>query len=170
MIIPTTSRAFTLLETMVAVTVLLMALVGPFTIAQQSLKSAYYARDQVTAYYLAQEGIEYVRAMRDQNYLTTQPWLTNLAPCTSPLVCTVDMPNFTLPATCPNGVCPALMVSAAGGLFNQNSGTPSKFTRKVTITSVAGMPSEMIVSVTVSWTSAGISRTFSLQERIFDWL
>lgn len=159
---------FTLLETLVAVAVLLMALLGPFTIAQQSLRSAYYARDQVTAYYLAQEGIEFMRAMRDENYLAGNDWLTGITACAdSP--CTVDMQNFSF-AVCPNGACPALLISSAGGLFNQTSGTQSKFTRRVTLTPVPGMPSEMIISVTISWVSSGIPRAFSLQERIFNWL
>ncbi|MEK7063499.1 MAG: hypothetical protein AAB955_02290 [Patescibacteria group bacterium] len=162
-----TLSAFTLLETLVAVAVLLMSLLGPFSIAQQSLKSAYYARDQVTAYYLAQEGLEFVRAIRDQNYLSGSSWLTGISTCTA-VQCTVDMPNFVY-ATC-SGPCTALKVSAVGGLFNQANGTPSKFVRSVSLMNVAGDPNQVIVTVTVSWISAGISRTFSLQERLFNWL
>ncbi len=42
-------RAFTLIETMVAISVLLLSLVGPLSIASKSLQSAYAARDEVTA-------------------------------------------------------------------------------------------------------------------------
>lgn len=161
-------KAFTLIETLVAVSILLMALVGPLTIAAQSLRSAYYARDQVTAFYLAQEGIEYVRAVRDQNYIGNQSWLTGISECQGAL-CTVDFPNFTH-QVCPNNICSPVLVSSTGGLFNQTTGTASKFTRAVTITPVPGASDEMIISVTVSWTSTGINRTFSLKERIFNWL
>ncbi len=163
-----TFTGFTLLETLVAVAVLLMALMGPFSIAQQSLRSAYYARDQVTAYYLAQEGIEFVRAIRDQNYLGGSDWMTGLASCTG-APCTVDMPNFVL-AVCPSGNCERLKVSPTGGLFNQSTGTDSKFTRRVQLTPVVDAPHQMIVTVTVVWTSSGIPRSFSLQERLFNWL
>lgn len=163
-----TAPAFTLLETLVAVAVLLMALTGPFSIAQQSLKSAYYARDQVTAYYLAQEGIEYVRAHRDQNYLSGQPWLSGIDVCVETL-CTIDFPNFAH-AVCANNQCAPLRVSANGGLFNHATGDPSKFTRTLTLLPVADMPEEMIISLTISWTSAGVDRSFTLQERIFNWL
>lgn len=161
-------QGFTLLETLVAVAVLLMALLGPFAIAQQSLRSAYYARDQVTAYYLAQEGIEFVRAIRDENYLSGEDWLTGIAACTDQ-PCTVDMQNFEY-ELCPNGVCPPVRISAVGGLFNQSTGEESKFTRRVTLTPVQDMPDEMILTVTISWVSSGIPRAFSLQERIFNWL
>lgn len=164
-----TRTGFTLLETLVAVAILLMSLLGPFAIAQQSLKSSYYARDQVTAYYLAQEGIEFVRAIRDQNYLAGASWLDGIGPVCTDVLCQVDYPNFTYEA-CTNGACTPLRISTAGGLFNHATGEPSKFTRTVTLTPVAGNPESMIVSVTISWRSAGVSRVFTLQERLFDWL
>src|SRR3954462_3848275 len=62
-------RGFTLLETMVAVSLLAVAIVAPMSLTAQSLASAYYARDEVTAFYLAQEGLEVVRNIRDNNIL-----------------------------------------------------------------------------------------------------
>ncbi len=163
-----TVPGFTLIETLVAISVLIMSLVGPLAIAEQSLRSAYYSRDQITAFYIAQEGIEYIRGVRDQNYLTNNPWLTGVTDCDGAL-CVVDFPNFTH-TVCPNGVCPPVLVSAAGGLFNQTSGTPSKFTRTLTLRQVDEAPDQMIVSVQVAWVSGGITRSFVLEERIFNWL
>lgn len=64
-----TEKGFTLIETLVAISLLMVALVAPMTLAAQSLTAAYYARNQVTAFYLAQEGIEIVRAVRDANII-----------------------------------------------------------------------------------------------------
>lgn len=161
-------KGFTLIETLVAISVLVMALVGPLTIAEQSLRSAYYSRDQITAFYLAQEGIEYVRAIRDQNYLEGRSWLTGVSNCTN-TNCTIDFPNFVHSA-CTNNVCTPLLVSANASLFNTVSGVPSKFTRSVSLIPVSGQPNQMIIKVTVSWASGNIQRSFNLEERIFDWL
>jgi Tfp pilus assembly protein PilV len=60
---------FTLIEAMIAVTILTFAIAGPLTSASRALVATEVARDQLTASYLAQEGIEYVRAMRDDEYL-----------------------------------------------------------------------------------------------------
>lgn len=66
----TSKRAgFTLIETMVAITIITLAIAGPLVIANSAIVAARISRDQLTASYLAQEGIEYVRAMRDDNYL-----------------------------------------------------------------------------------------------------
>ena len=63
-------KGFTLIETLIAITILTLAIAGPMVTASRSIVAAQTARDQLTASYLAQEGIEYVRAMRDNEYLT----------------------------------------------------------------------------------------------------
>ena len=62
-------KGFTLIETLVAITILTLAISGSFFTANNALVVASIARDQLTASHLAQEGIEYVRMMRDDAYL-----------------------------------------------------------------------------------------------------
>ncbi len=167
-----TKRAFTLIETFVASAILLVSLAGPLSIAAQALRSSYYARDQVTAFYLAQEGLEYVRAKRDQNYLASpaQPWMNGLMTgevCTAPAVCTIDFPNFTH-RVCVAGVCAPILVDQTTFLFNTQTGVPSLYTRKLSISQVNA--DEVSARVTVSWVSAGINRTFTISENFFNWL
>lgn len=71
---------FTLVETLVAISILIIALTGPLAIIAQSLKTSQFSRDEITAAYLAQEPIEYIRNMRDQNGLresNSSNWLRN---------------------------------------------------------------------------------------------
>jgi prepilin-type N-terminal cleavage/methylation domain-containing protein len=65
----TKQKGFTLVETLVAISILMLAILGPLSIASAGLRNSLYARDQITAFYLAQEGIEYVRYERDDTYL-----------------------------------------------------------------------------------------------------
>ncbi|MBX9765608.1 hypothetical protein K2X83_03130 [Patescibacteria group bacterium] len=166
-------RGFTLIETFVASAILLVSLAGPLSIAAQALRTSYYARDQVTAFYLAQEGLEYVRAKRDQNYLASpaQPWMTGLMTgeqiCTAPAVCNVDFPNFTH-LVCVGGVCAPLRINQDTFLFNTALGNPSLYTRKLTLTQVSA--DEVNAKVTISWVSAGINRAFTISENFFNWL
>ncbi len=77
------SRGFTILETLVAIAILIIAITGPLAIVAQSLRSSYFSRDQITAYYLAQEAIEYVRNTRDtfgldQTSHSGEDWISTL--------------------------------------------------------------------------------------------
>ncbi len=63
------NKGFTILETLVAITIILIAITGPLDIIANSLKASYYSRDEVTAFYLAQEAIEYAKNQRDNNQL-----------------------------------------------------------------------------------------------------
>lgn len=65
-------KGFTLIETMVAITILTVAVSGTFFVANSSINASSIARDQLTASYFAQEGIELVRQARDNNYLITK--------------------------------------------------------------------------------------------------
>lgn len=99
-----TVRGFTLIEAMIAVTILTLSISGPLYTANSAIVASMIARDQLTASYLAQEGIEYVRAMRDYEYLaayhlggasvSADAWsnfLTGIEDnCLSPLFCTLD--------------------------------------------------------------------------------
>lgn len=62
-------RGFTIIETLVAITVLTLAITAPLLIITQALRASYYSRDQITAFYLAQEAIEYIRNVRDETTL-----------------------------------------------------------------------------------------------------
>lgn len=55
-----------MVEVLVAITILLLAIAGPMTIASKGLQSSYFARDQVAAYMLAQEGVEIFTALRNE--------------------------------------------------------------------------------------------------------
>src|SRR3989338_5015518 len=78
-------EGFTLVETIVAIAILAIAMVGPLSLAQRGLNASIYARDQITSFYLAQEAIEYVRNRRDTNNLNSLSggalWLSGLDNC-----------------------------------------------------------------------------------------
>lgn len=65
-----TPHGFTLIETMVAVSILALSVAGPLFTASRVLVATEISRDQLTASYFAQDGIENVRATRDDAYLT----------------------------------------------------------------------------------------------------
>lgn len=65
----TENAGYSLIEVLVSISVLLIAIVGPMTIASQGIKSAAFSLEQNTAFFLAQEGIETVIALRNDSTL-----------------------------------------------------------------------------------------------------
>lgn len=170
----TPMRGFTLVETLVAITVVVTAMVGPLFAVQQSLNASRTAREQLIASSLAQEGVEYIRGIRDNNYLYlfenpgTISWLyrvdgTGGTDCRAPAVCVVD-PTRNTQST---NVTPLYIDSI--GLYNQaSSGTPTGYTRTVQLSAVSA--TEMLVTVTVTWTSKGQQRNVTVREYLHNWL
>ncbi|HZS42646.1 MAG TPA: type II secretion system protein [Candidatus Paceibacterota bacterium] len=171
---------FTLIETLVAIAILILAIVGPLTIASNSLNSAYYANDQVTAFYLAQEGIEYLRYLRDANFINQlssngATWDTGMTGCTSSSLCGLDSSNvFTggkILVTCGNNIasCP-VQYDSSTGLYHQGSayGT-SPFYRTIQVQQINS--NEDKVTVTVYWSVGNLKApaSFQITENLFNW-
>ncbi|MDP1624898.1 MAG: prepilin-type N-terminal cleavage/methylation domain-containing protein [bacterium] len=176
----TKNKGFTLVEAMVAISILSLAVTGPLVIAQKGIGSAVYARDQITASYLAQEAVEYVRNVRDTNRIEGDPWLTNLFNCLETGAgqrCTIDA-RFKDPSVegaitaCPPGLCPILMIGTEHNLYGYGTGEgwrATPFTRTVYVDNRI-FDREAMVSVTVEWSTSLFApkRTFTVKEYLLD--
>jgi Tfp pilus assembly protein PilV len=64
-------EGFTLIETLIAVIILIVSVVTPLSIASQAIIYSATARDQIIASNLAQESIDFIRNERDRSALNT---------------------------------------------------------------------------------------------------
>jgi len=166
-----THRGFTLIETFVAISVLLLALVGPLTIATRGLTSAAFARDQVAAYYLAQEAVELIRNKRDNNFLSGYEWTTGLDGCFAASGCFVDSVNIDpIFAQCSSSGCLPLRKSLTTGFYSYIPGSEtalSPFTRTIHMERISD--DEISVSVDISWRTGVLTKSFTVQDNLFNW-
>lgn len=176
-------KGFTLIETLVAVLLLVTAVAGPLTIASKGLSAAIIARDQMVAFYLAQDAVEYVRFVRDSNKLAGTAWLTgtvSLDACQGAAGCTIDQStNPPTIAACPAQGCDLILkhddgVVGSSKYFtyvtsdSNNKVTPQRFRRTVTITTPAA--GEAILTAQVSWRAqSGATRFVTVRENLYDW-
>lgn len=161
------NTGFTLLETLVAISILLLSISAPLTIASRGLAASFVARDQITAFYLAQDAIEFIRNTRDNNFLSDANWLNGFSDLIGAPF-TVDTIDGDM-TPCPLGVCQALNYNDSNGFYSYGSGDPSIFTRSVSIQTTDDNTDEIIVSVTISWSTKTFDRTFSVKENLLDW-
>lgn len=60
-----TQSGFSLVETLVAITILLIVIIGPMSIAATAARSTSFSSEQVVAFFLAQEGAEIAQKARE---------------------------------------------------------------------------------------------------------
>jgi hypothetical protein len=166
-------KGFSLIEALVALGLLISVIGGTLVVAERGLMLASEARDKITAFYLAQEPIEYIRYLRDSNRLSgVGGWTDGFSGCLGDS-CGVDPINDkVLPCTdasMPPG-CNLLLDPANGQYTHTDTAGngPSKFNRTVSI-SEAVSDTEIDIEVTVTWPGRFNPKSFVLRDRIFNW-
>jgi prepilin-type N-terminal cleavage/methylation domain-containing protein len=167
---------FTLVETLVAISILVIVIVGPISIAARSMQGAYFSNEQVTAVFLAQEGLESIKRLRDDqalrvfedNQINDDSWAwynALLASCRNENEgCDLEISPTSGASTYRNcgggGNCQLRFNSTGGrsqdfvryGYSTQSGWGPSPFTRVITVESVQGGAAVEVTS-RVTWSS-----------------
>ncbi len=193
-----TMKAFTLVETLVAITVMTLATLAPFAAVQQVLRASNISHDELVASSLAQEGIEYVRFVRYTNWLrsdehggtgTYKPLMglngQNGPDCRNTRRCLIDARKAPYTssnvlqgvAACGRSGQPACtkLYRTAAGLYTQDAsesnGTVNEQTEFTRTVSVFDHSAEgyVTVTVTITWTDRGTHRII-LSEDLYNWI
>ncbi|KKQ99532.1 MAG: hypothetical protein UU11_C0002G0106 [Parcubacteria group bacterium GW2011_GWF2_40_69] len=172
---------FTLVETLVAISILTLSIVATFTAVQNGIQNSTIAKDQTTAFYLAQEAMEFIKNKRDENALKsisgeTNNWLTKLSfepndPCYFGRACRVDLTannNDEIVYCGSNNFsdCPVLNQNTVTSLFGYSSDAdwePSIFKRGIKFREISS-GTEVEVTIEMSWTSRWGTKSFQVTE------
>lgn len=181
-------KGFTLIETLVAVAILMITIGSAFGLAPQGLIGARFAKNQTTATYLAQEAIEVVRIIRDNSMLFSpnqndpMNWLGSLNECVDTW-CTLNAIEPRLYPCTDSPICPPLLVIESnegvtygnGDIFSLDPSVKSTiFTRQVLVTRISNNKigrddTEVLVTAKVIWKEGLVSKTTEVQTTMFDW-
>jgi prepilin-type N-terminal cleavage/methylation domain-containing protein len=178
---------FTILETIVAIMVLSLSISGAFSAVQQGLSQSIIAKDEVSAFYLAQEAIEIIRNKRDSNQLfrienpgTPNTWLYGIAqdatdPCYFDKICQTDAisTNFSYCGVSWDS-CSVLKQDSNSYIYGYGSGSDTNFKREIQIERVRddinGNPVEIAVTVRVSWFKGLLPFRFEAKTILLNWI
>lgn len=152
-----TKKGFTMIETVIAFGVLVAAILGPVTLVAFSLAQAQSSQNKLIATNLGQEGLELVRAIRENNVICTafDPTVTWNTDPTGDLPLgesnkrfTVDANDrvtaptepyavrcgFSTPRPIVDTTCDTRPLNLnANGVYTYGAGTPTPFQRCITI-------------------------------------
>lgn len=190
-------KGFTLVEALVAVSILALSIAGPMYTASQALIAAQNARYRLTAAYLAQEGIEDVRLLRDNMYLvryqsgagtaTADSWSDfktamtvggcgtgNSACILDPSAGTVGVnsaTSYTLQpcVIAPSNTCKALYLDTTDNRYKpSNSGAGVAYNRTIQASPV-GAGDEITITSTVTWSFHNKISTVTVTDHLTKW-
>ena len=179
---------FTLIETLVAVSIFSVSILGLLVVLSGGIADTGYAKKKIIAAYLAQEGIEYMRNMRDTFVLydpsgTQNGWNAfwsrlSGASCPAASGCYFDDRNLDygdhsepmkdiLVVACGSS-CPGLLYDGGSGKYGYVSGTGAGFIRQIRAVQVS--PNEIKIFSTVSWVQSAGNSSMTFSESLFNWL
>jgi len=159
-------NGFTLIEVLIAIFLITTGVIGAFTLIQQVISSISVSSSKLTAAYLAQEGIEIVRNIRDTNWLEQREppileWDEGLD--VGDWEADYETQNLTQPYT---GDGDFLNIDA-NGFYSYSLGIPTKFKRKISIEKPN--PDILRVSAQIQWEERGRTHTIEVRENFYKW-
>ncbi|MEF8847019.1 MAG: prepilin-type N-terminal cleavage/methylation domain-containing protein [Candidatus Paceibacterota bacterium] len=175
--IKTSSKSgFTLVEVLAVIFVITVGVTGVYSLMQTTMTSSNLVSNKLTATYLAQEGVELVRYVRDSNWLemrgdpdSTISWDQGF-PSES-----VDEQNYEIdyqelgkddPDLTPcNGVCRYLEVNDQG-YYGYNIGKDTRYKRKIALKNDGD---KIKVKVKVIFNHQGKEYSIKVEENMYKW-
>lgn len=170
---------FTLIEALIAITILTTSVVAPLSLASKSLVASGIAERKIVAYYLAQDAFEYVINKKLTNKLNSETnFLVGLDDCkisSSALTgCTIDTITGDVKLYNENA---GKIYKGADGDYNHTStsGEDTGYTRSIKIREVTSggtgdaIVLEAVVEVEVKWSRFGSSQESVLRSHITNW-
>lgn len=153
---------FSLLEVIFAILLLTTAILAVFSLIGQSISFLSFPSQSLLASYLAQEGIEIVRNIRETNWIKGESWDSGLPP--SPPYYGLDYQSQSLPSP---GCSEEGYLKFDGNFYRCSSDPNSPFRRKVSLTKKGDNVLE--VKVEVSWQERGKTHQVTNQTRLYNW-
>jgi len=163
-------RGFTLLEVIIATFILTIGAVGVFTLVTHTTRFSSTATNQLVASYLAQEGVEIVRNIRDTNFVRIRKgvpgatWKDGLTGCAA--MCEADYNDSSLT---PVGSLNQLLLNGIRYTYDSGVPSPFPFARNIAVT-INGPDTKMDVLVEVSWQERQTTRSVKAATELYKWL
>lgn len=158
------NSGFTLIESMIAIALIVSGITGLMVLVNRSMGFSSTAFNELAAANLAQEGIELVRNIRDNNWTQQKNWLTGLQDGTYQ----VDYLDTELIEYGEKRIKQPLFFDEIDG-YNYTTGNPTFYDRRIELKAINS--NELMVKSIVTWSAKG-GKNFEtvVEDHLFNWL
>lgn len=160
-----------MLESMIAITIATIGIMGLLTLLSQALSLNRVITDQYAGSYLAAEGIEITKNLIDNNIKKGSAWNEGFAvgQCYEFDYETYDINEAQkLGSVCPDAGVTALKFDTLTGFYGYQGGETTRFFRMVQITPVGA--DEVKVNSIAKWTTRGGGEfSLNVEDHFFNW-
>jgi hypothetical protein len=155
-------RGSFLVETMVALSLVLVGILGMVVLLTRSLQLTANVTQRAVAAYLAAEGIEVMKHLIDVDIAKGEGWTPGDLPSSFEV-----QYNSAAPIALSGNARP-LRLDAVGGLYSYDEGSsPTPFRRAIAVTMVGD--DEVRINSVVTSTLRGTNETINLEDHFFNW-
>jgi len=175
------------MEVIVVIFIISIGLVSVLSLVTQNVKVEYVNKNMIMASQLAQEGLELVRNVRDNNWIAKDDWKTGSAAGSDTDI--IQDNNYAISINNDTGNIDIFDVSGSGlsglndsktKLYLDGNGfyrhynlpgvaTSTIFSRIITIDEIAGDDSYITITCTVQWKIKMNTYKYALQTRLYNW-
>ena len=169
------TKGFTLIELLITVSVITVGIVGAFTAVQQGISTVDYSRSRLTAAFLAQEGVEIIKNIRDTNLLERSVfWDQDLSAGEYEVVYD-DVKDYSPSLSVCVPPCDSVSLQSLrktdDGFYNYALGEDTRYKRKVKIERVpdGGLNEHLRLTVVVYWKTKKGYEEFKVMQEMYKW-
>jgi len=151
-----------LVEALVAMSVILFGVLGVFTLLTRSLGLNRVVSDRYVATYLASEGVEVIKNIVDSNIIQSRAWNENVT------AGAYEVQYDTAGSNIQTSQDRTLFFDPNTKLFQYNGGNTTFYKRTVTTQTLSG-GNELQVNSVVDWNSHGGTYSINIEDHFYNW-
>jgi len=167
------SSAFTLVEVLIAISILIIGILSGFILVTRALYNVAVIKDRLTASFLAQEGIELTRQIRDSNFLRilneeSISWNNGLETGSYIIKSNVEGEELIQLVPITPSEAPDFLYNDALKIYNYSTGEPTTFNREIKITTISN--DEIRVESIMQWKTRTIDFDLFVEDHLYNWM
>lgn len=165
------NKGFTLAEMIIAIFVITVGILGAYLAIQQATKVIVHSYNRLIAAYLAQEGIEIIKNIRDTNFLEKHVGIDpanlwdegfDVDGCYEADWSMLDTEDPSLLS------CASRFLKFDGNSYSYAGGQDTRFQRRIEV--LTESPDVKRITVTIQWQEGNKTFDFQVVEKIYNWL